>query len=193
MVNLWLHQRKINHFSFTEVNITPAKLTSAPLKISHGKQSRHIHNRQPEMPAGLVKTSVLLALQQGFSPLTEATPCLMCAGKQMVWKILSCIPLKASLHIQDVTIYNSEEKTYLGELSFFTILRWKREGARQTAMFMGVIWFSSTEVTSLRKQSRVCRTSRFSSAMSMMAACTACSRCSLGTSGGSKWWSGGQL
>lgn len=72
------------------------------------------------MPAGLVKTSVLLALQQGFSPLTEAVPCLMCAGKQMAWKILSCISLKASLHIQDVTIYNTEKKHTL--VSFLSSL-----------------------------------------------------------------------
>ena len=56
-------------------------------------------------------------------------------------------------------------------MSFFRRLRWKREGARHTAMFMGVIWFSSTEeVTSLRKQRSVCSTSRFSSDISMMAA-----------------------
>lgn len=74
---------------------------------------------------------------------------------------------------------------YLGDrLSFFKMLRWKREGARHTARFIGVIWFSSTEdVTSFRKHSSVCRTSRFSSAISMMAARTACKRCSLGTSG----------
>lgn len=64
------------------------------------------------------------------------------------------------------------------------MLRWKRDGARHTARFIGVIWFSSTEdVTSFRKHSSVCRTSRFSSAISMMAARTACKRCSLGTSG----------
>lgn len=63
------------------------------------------------------------------------------------------------------------------------MLRWKSEGARHTARFMGVIWFSWTEeVTSLRKQSSVCNTSLFSSDISMMAACTACKRCSLGTS-----------
>lgn len=74
---------------------------------------------------------------------------------------------------------------YLGDrLSFFIMLRWKREGARQTAKFIGVIWFSSTEeVTSFRKHRSVCRTSRFSSAISMIAARTACKRCSLGTSG----------
>ena len=73
---------------------------------------------------------------------------------------------------------------YLGDrLSFFRMLRWKSEGAKQTAMFIGVIWFSSTEeVTSLRKQSSVCSTSRFSSDISMMAACTACKRWSFGTS-----------
>ena len=76
------------------------------------------------------------------------------------------------------------KKNYLGErLSFLSILRWKREGARHTAMFMGVIWFSSTEdVTSLRKQSSVCSTSRFSSDINMMAAWTACSLWSFGTS-----------
>lgn len=73
---------------------------------------------------------------------------------------------------------------YLGDrLSFFRMLRWKSEGAKHTAIFMGVIWFSSTEeVTSLRKQSRVCSTSRFSSDISMMAAWTACSLWSFGTS-----------
>lgn len=80
---------------------------------------------------------------------------------------------------------------HLGDrLSFFRMLRWKRDGARHTAMFMGVIWFSSTEeVTSLRKHRRVWSTSRFSSDMSMMAACTACSLCSLGTS--EVWWGSG--
>ena len=65
---------------------------------------------------------------------------------------------------------------HLGEmLSIFRMLRWKREGARHTAMFIGVIWFSSTlEVTSLRKQSSVCSTSLFSSDMSIMAAWMAC-------------------
>lgn len=73
---------------------------------------------------------------------------------------------------------------HLGQrFSFFRILRWKREGAKHTAIFMGVIWFSCTEeVTSLRKHSKVCRTSLFSSDISMMAAWTACNRWSLGTS-----------
>jgi hypothetical protein len=70
-------------------------------------------------------------------------------------------------------------------LSFFRMLRWNRDGARHTAMFMGVIWFSSTEeVTSDRKQSSIWSTSLFSSDISMMAVCTACKRWSLGTSGG---------
>lgn len=74
-------------------------------------------------------------------------------------------------------------KTHLGELSFFSKFRWKREGARHTARFMGVIWFSSTKLTtSLRKHSSVCKTSLLSSASSRMAAWAACSRCSLGTS-----------
>ena len=74
-------------------------------------------------------------------------------------------------------------KTHLGELSFFSKLRWKRDGARHTARFMGVIWFSSTKLTtSFKKHSSVCKTSLLSSASSRMAACTACSRCSLGTS-----------
>lgn len=76
-------------------------------------------------------------------------------------------------------------KPYRGELSFFTILRWKRDGAKHTAIFMGVIWFSSTDVTSCRKHRRVCSTTLFSSDINMMAACTACSRCSFGTS--EKW------
>lgn len=68
------------------------------------------------------------------------------------------------------------------------MLRWKREGARHTAMFMGVIWFSSTEeVTSLRKQRSVCNTSLFSSDISMMAACTACNLWSFGTSAHLRW------
>lgn len=63
------------------------------------------------------------------------------------------------------------------------MLRWKSDGPRQTARFIGVIWFSSTkDVTSRRKKSSVCRTSLFSSGMSKMAALTACSLCSLGTS-----------
>lgn len=76
------------------------------------------------------------------------------------------------------------ERNYFGErLSFLRMLRWNSEGARHTAMFMGVIWFSSTEdVTSLRKQSKVCSTSRFSSDISMMAAWTACNLWSFGTS-----------
>lgn len=74
-------------------------------------------------------------------------------------------------------------KTHLGELSFFNKLRWKREGARHTARFMDVIWFSSTKLTtSLRKHRSVCRTSLLSSASNRMAACTAWSHCSLGTS-----------
>ena len=41
-------------------------------------------------------------------------------------------------------------------MSLFRMLRWKREGPRHTARFMGVIWFSSTkEVTSRRKLSSV--------------------------------------
>lgn len=42
---------------------------------------------------------------------------------------------------------------HLGDsVSFFSMLRWKSEGPRQTARFIGVIWFSSTkEVTSRRK------------------------------------------
>lgn len=82
------------------------------------------------------------------------------------------------------------QKWYLGErLSFLSMLRWKREGARHTAMFMGVIWFSSTEeVTSLRKQSSVCNTSRFSSDINMIAAWRACNRCSFGTSAHRREW-----
>lgn len=83
-------------------------------------------------------------------------------------------------------------KTHLGELSFFNKLRWKRDGARHTARFLGVIWFSSTKLaTSLRKHRSVCRTSLLSSASSRMAACTACSRCSSGTSV-DKWVPGHQ-
>lgn len=42
---------------------------------------------------------------------------------------------------------------YLGEeFSLFSVLRWKREGAKHTARLVGVIWFSFTAaVTSLRK------------------------------------------
>lgn len=77
-----------------------------------------------------------------------------------------------------------KRKQYLGDrLSFFILLRWKRDGARHTAIFIGVIWFSATEeVTSLRKQSSVCSTSRFSSDINMMAAWTACNLWSFGTS-----------
>jgi hypothetical protein len=31
------------------------------------------------------------------------------------------------------------KETHFGELSFFSKLRWKREGARHTARFIGVI------------------------------------------------------
>lgn len=41
-----------------------------------------------------VCASVLLARQRGLSPLTEAMPCVMCAGKQMLWKIVPCMPLE---------------------------------------------------------------------------------------------------
>lgn len=42
---------------------------------------------------------------------------------------------------------------HLGDsVSFFSMLRWKSDGPRHTARFMGVIWFSSTsDVTSRRK------------------------------------------
>lgn len=41
---------------------------------------------------------------------------------------------------------------HLGEgLSFLETLRWKMEGARHTARFPAVIWFSSAEAMSLRK------------------------------------------
>lgn len=41
---------------------------------------------------------------------------------------------------------------YLGDvLSFLDTLRWKMEGARHTARFPAVIWFSSAEAMSLRK------------------------------------------
>lgn len=45
------------------------------------------------------------------------------------------------------------QRTYLGEeFSLLRVFRWKREGAKQTARFVGVIWFSFTAaVTSLRK------------------------------------------
>lgn len=73
---------------------------------------------------------------------------------------------------------------HLGDsVSFFSMLRWKSEGPRQTARFIGVIWFSSTkEVTSRRKKSNVCRTSLFSSGINKIAALTACNLCSFGTS-----------
>lgn len=72
------------------------------------------------------------------------------------------------------------------ELSFFrSVLRWKRDGARQTARLVGVIWFSATlAVTSLRRHKSVCSASRFSSGRSSTAARTACRRSSLGMSGG---------
>lgn len=41
---------------------------------------------------------------------------------------------------------------HLGDvLSFLDTLRWKMEGARHTARFPAVIWFSSAEAMSLRK------------------------------------------
>lgn len=44
-------------------------------------------------------------------------------------------------------------ETYLGEeFSLLRVFKWKREGAKHTARFVGVIWFSFTAaVTSLRK------------------------------------------
>lgn len=63
------------------------------------------------------------------------------------------------------------------------VLRWKRDGARQTARLVGVIWFSDTlAVTSLSRHSSVRRASRFSSGSSSTAARAACRRSSLGMS-----------
>lgn len=60
------------------------------------------------------------------------------------------------------------------ELSLLRVLRWNKDGARQTAMLVGVIWFSSTKATtSLRKNRRIFRASRFSSGRRRTAAWTA--------------------
>lgn len=75
--------------------------------------------------------------------------------------------------------------THLGEeLSLRRrVLRWKRDGARQTARLVGVIWFSDTlAVTSLSRHSSVRRASRLSSGSSSTAARAACRRSSLGMS-----------
>lgn len=79
------------------------------------------------------------------------------------------------------------------ELSFFrSVLRWKRDGARQTARLVGVIWFSATlAVTSLRRHKSVCSASRFSTGRSSTAARAACRRSSLGMSGGEVRWMSG--
>lgn len=65
-------------------------------------------------------------------------------------------------------------KDLLLVLSLLRTLRWKRDGAKQTAIFVGVIWFSSTQATtSWRKKRRHWRASRFSSGRRKMAAWTA--------------------
>lgn len=73
---------------------------------------------------------------------------------------------------------------YLAGLpSLFRVLRWKREGARHTAMLVGVIWFSSTQpTTSRRKRRSVCRASLCSSGRRKMAAWAAQNCWSLGKS-----------
>lgn len=85
------------------------------------------------------------------------------------------------------TDYNgAHSDTHLGEeLSFRrSVLRWKTDGARQTARLVGVIWFSATlAVTSLSRHSSVRRASRFSSGRSSTAARAAWRRSSLGMSG----------
>lgn len=89
----------------------------------------------------------------------------------MARKIKTCRPLR---------------HTHLGEeLSLRRrVLRWKREGARQTARLVGVIWFSATlAVTSLSRHSSVRRASLFSSGSSSTAARAAWRRSSLGISG----------
>lgn len=66
----------------------------------------------------------------------------------------------------------SAVSAHLGALaSLFRVLRWNSDGARQTAMLVGVIWFSSTQATtSRRKNSSVRSASLFSSGSSKMAA-----------------------
>lgn len=69
------------------------------------------------------------------------------------------------------------------ELSRLRVLRWNKEGARQTAMLVGVIWFSSTKATtSRRKNRRIFRASRFSFGRRRIAAWTAWNCWSFGTS-----------
>lgn len=74
------------------------------------------------------------------------------------------------------------------ELSRLRVLRWNKDGARQTAILVGVIWFSSTNATtSLRKKSRIFRTSRFSSGSRRIAAWTAQNCWSFGISKRERW------
>lgn len=80
--------------------------------------------------------------------------------------------------------YNKENiKDLLLALSLLRTLRWNREGAKQTAIFVGVIWFSSTQATtSWRKKRRHWRASRFSSGRRKMAAWAAANCWSFGKS-----------
>ena len=70
------------------------------------------------------------------------------------------LPLSARQHMpkqiktcHDENIHrNTNTSTYLGEVpSFLEMLRCRMEGARHTARFPAVIWFSSAEAMSLRK------------------------------------------
>lgn len=69
------------------------------------------------------------------------------------------------------------------ELSLLRVLRWNKDGARQTAMLVGVIWFSSTKATtSRRKNRRIFKASLFSFGRRTIAAWTAWNCWSFGTS-----------
>lgn len=95
------------------------------------------------------------------------------------------VPLKAKQMAKRCRGTHAIDRHLGDELSFRrSVLRWKRDGARQTARLVGVIWFSATlAVTSLRRHRSVRIASRFSSGRSSTAARTACRRSSLGMSG----------
>ncbi|TNN64636.1 hypothetical protein EYF80_025145 [Liparis tanakae] len=88
----------------------------------------------------------------------------------------------AAPHPQEAAVIHLQEETQDEDIRMTD--RWNSDGARQTAMLVGVIWFSSTHATTSRRNSSSVRSARrFSSGRSKMAAWAAASCWSLGKSG----------
>lgn len=129
------NQSKIGPFSFSEANITYAKLTSVSLKFCMKSRHLHIHTAQTETPCWACENtfcayaSVLLALQYRLSPLAEAMPCVSHCGKQTLQKMSPCRPLKTlkvSTCVKNVPIYSAKKKLTLE--SFPSSLCWDGRG-----------------------------------------------------------------